>query len=188
MAGKTPQNGSPTAALLLGVSFFAVASYWPYVMGSAGAADDLYTGFFKLVGAIAALGGIGGYYKAWQQYQKRKATEALSGTFGDAAFATLDECRDAGLVNPNGLYLGLLDGEALFYSGKAHLLTCAPARQGKGIGVVIPNLLHYQGSVMPFWFFAPWREWASVNPVEGDFPNVKPLVRLAYTAKKEAKK
>lgn len=148
MAGKTPQNGSPTAALLLGVSFFAVASYWPHVMGSAGAADDLYTGFFKLVGAIAALGGIGGYYKAWQQYQKRKATEALSGTFGDAAFATLDECRDAGLLNPNGLYLGLIDGEALFYSGKAHLLTCAPARQGKGIGVVIPNLLHYQGSVI----------------------------------------
>jgi type IV secretion system protein VirD4 len=148
MAGKTPQNPSPTAALLLGVSFFAVASYWPQVMGRGDAADDLYTGFFKLVGAIAALGGIGGFYQAWRVREKRKASEALSGTFGEAAFATLDECRDAGLMNPNGLYLGLVGGEALFYSGKAHLLTCAPARQGKGIGVVIPNLLHYQGSVI----------------------------------------
>lgn len=130
MAGKPPQNGSPTAALLLGVSFFAVASYWPQVMGRGDAADDLYTGFFKLVGAIAALGGIGGFYQAWRIYQKRKATEEVSGTFGDAAFATLDECRDAGLVNPNGLYLGLLDGTALFYHGKAHLLMVAPARSG----------------------------------------------------------
>ncbi len=42
----------------------------------------------------------------------------------------------------------MMDGQPLFYSGKAHLLTCAPARQGKGIGVVIPNLLHYSGSVV----------------------------------------
>lgn len=34
-----------------------------------------------------------------------------------------------------------------FYSGKAHLLTVAPARQGKGTSVVIPNLLHSQASV-----------------------------------------
>ena len=31
--------------------------------------------------------------------------------------------------------------------GKSHLLTIAPARQGKGTCVVIPNLLHYAGSV-----------------------------------------
>lgn len=32
--------------------------------------------------------------------------------------------------------------------GLAVMLTCAPARQGKGINVVIPNLLHSQGSVV----------------------------------------
>ena len=36
------------------------------------------------------------------------------------------------------------------------------------------------GERIPFWFVSPWREWATVNPVEGDFPNVKPLVRLSY--------
>ncbi|KIT16375.1 type IV secretory system conjugative DNA transfer family protein [Jannaschia aquimarina] len=40
------------------------------------------------------------------------------------------------------------------------------------------------GERMPFWFVAPWREWASVNPVEGDCPDVKPRLRLDY-AKKE---
>lgn len=147
--GTNQRNCSPTAALLLGVSFYALASYWPQVMGGTpNAADDLYTGFFKFIGAVAALGGLGGYYKAWQQREKRKASEQVSGTFGEAAFATLEECEQAGLLNPQGLYLGLLDGQPLFYSGKAHLLTCAPARQGKGIGFVIPNLLHYQGSVV----------------------------------------
>lgn len=147
--GTNPNGGSPTAALLLGVSLFAVASYWPQVMGGTpDAADDLYSGFFKLMGGVAALGGLGGYYKAWQQREKRKASEQVSGTFGEAAFATLVECDDAGLLDPKGLYLGLLDGQPMFYSGKAHLVSCAPARQGKGIGFVIPNLLHYQGSVI----------------------------------------
>ncbi|MHA3976482.1 type IV secretory system conjugative DNA transfer family protein [Halovulum sp. GXIMD14794] len=50
--------------------------------------------------------------------------------------------------HPSGLYLGLMDGQPLFHSGKAHLLTAAPARQGKGINAVFPNLLHYTGSVV----------------------------------------
>ncbi|MGR3455153.1 type IV secretory system conjugative DNA transfer family protein [Pseudooceanicola sp.] len=147
--GQNPNGGSPTAALLLGVSFFAVASYWPQVMGGTpDAADDLYTGFFKLMGGVAMLGGLGGYYKAWQQREKRKASEQTSGTFGEAAFATLEECEHAGLLDPKGLYLGLLDGQPLFYKGKAHLLLVAPARQGKGIGIVTPNMEHYDGSAV----------------------------------------
>jgi type IV secretion system protein VirD4 len=133
---------------MIGVSLFAVASYWPDVMGSAGAADDIYVGFFKFMGGIAVLGGLVGYHRAWRQAHERKLSEQPSGTFGQAAFATLEDCDQADLLNPQGLYLGLLGGQPLFYSGKAHLLTCAPARQGKGIGFVIPNLLHYQGSVI----------------------------------------
>jgi type IV secretion system protein VirD4 len=41
------------------------------------------------------------------------------------------------------------------------------------------------GERMPFWFVAPWREWAARNPVEGhDYPNVKPRVRLTYSKRK----
>ncbi|MCC5987228.1 MAG: type IV secretory system conjugative DNA transfer family protein [Pararhodobacter sp.] len=147
--GPNPKRSSPTGALLVGVSFFALAAYMPQIMGGTpDAADDLYAGFFKFIGVIAVMGALGGYYKALQQREKRKASEQPSGIFGDAAFATLEECAQAGMLNPQGLYLGLLDDQPLFYSGSAHLLTCAPARQGKGIGFVIPNLLHYQGSVI----------------------------------------
>lgn len=41
--------------------------------------------------------------------------------------------------------LGKFEGKRFYQSG--HMLTCAPSGAGKGIGVVIPNLLEYGGSV-----------------------------------------
>ena len=38
--------------------------------------------------------------------------------------------------------------EYLGWAGDGHILTVAPTRSGKGIGLVIPNLLHYPGSVL----------------------------------------
>lgn len=35
---------------------------------------------------------------------------------------------------------------------------------------------------MPFWFFAPWAGWAAPNPVEGDYPQATPIIRLGYHA------
>lgn len=151
---QIPPNGAkrrspPAGGLVLGALFFGAAHYWPDLTGAQpDAADQLYLGFFKFMGGLSVLSGVSGYYSAWQQREKRNAAGVPSGTFGTAAFATLEDCEAAGLLNPRGLYLGVLDGQPLFYSGKAHLLTCAPARQGKGINVVIPNLLHYQGSVV----------------------------------------
>ncbi|SMC37147.1 type IV secretion system protein VirD4 [Fulvimarina manganoxydans] len=146
MSGQNKQkSGAPLGNLLIGVSVFALTSGMDGP--SLTAADQLYLGFFQFIGATAMLIGVGGYLKLWQQRAKRKLAELPSNTFGGAAFATLPDCEAAGLCDPRGLYLGVLDGQPLFYSGKAHLLTAAPARQGKGINVVIPNLLHFQGSV-----------------------------------------
>ena len=36
----------------------------------------------------------------------------------------------------------------LGWAGDGHILTVAPTRSGKGVGLVIPNLLHYPGSVL----------------------------------------
>ncbi len=146
--GTNPNGGSPTAALLLGASFYGLAHLWGQYMVAGDAADDLYTGMFKVIGGIAMLGGLGGYYKGWAQREKRKASQETSGTFGGAVFATLEECEDKGLLDPKGLYLGLLNGRPLFYRGKAHLLLVAPARQGKGVGIVTPNAEHYPGSMV----------------------------------------
>ncbi len=145
---SNPNQGSPTGALLIGLFCFAVARYWPDLMGTRlDAAEQFYMGIFQFMGVMAMLGALAGYYRAWRRREKRREAENPSGVFGTAGFATLCECEEAGLLDPHGLYLGVLEGQPLFYSGKAHLLTVAPARQGKGINVVIPNLLHYQGSV-----------------------------------------
>jgi len=39
-------------------------------------------------------------------------------------------------------------GNILGYRGDGHIISFAPTRSGKGIGLVIPNLLHYPGSVI----------------------------------------
>ncbi|MFC5583793.1 type IV secretory system conjugative DNA transfer family protein [Nitratireductor kimnyeongensis] len=147
MSGQNKQKpGAPLGNLLIGAAILAFAA-GPENGVHLNAADQLYLGVFQFIGATAMLVGVGGYLKLWQQRAKRKLAELPSGTFGGAAFASLRDCKAAGLCDPCGLYLGVLDGQPLFYSGKAHLLTAAPARQGKGINVVIPNLLHFQGSV-----------------------------------------
>lgn len=77
----------------------------------------------------------------------RRKAEKPTGVYGEATLASLQDCADAGLTDPHGLFLGTLNGVPLFFNGKAHLVTVAPARQGKGTCVVVPNLLHYPGSV-----------------------------------------
>ena len=47
-----------------------------------------------------------------------------------------------------GLLLGRLGGAMLRYDGDGHLLTVAATRSGKGVGTILPNLLHYRGSLV----------------------------------------
>ena len=149
MAGNNGKQGSPAALLFLGVSMLALSAGFPELTGTQpDAGGKFYLTLLGGFGAITAFGGVVGFYKSFLQREKRKAAAQPSGVYGDAAFASLDECEAAGFLDPNGLYIGTLDGEPLFHNGKAHLLTCAPARQGKGINFVIPNLLHYPGSVV----------------------------------------
>ena len=62
---------------------------------------------------------------------------------GSARLATKAERRDLARSD-TGLLIGrdADSGRLLRYDGPAHLLTLAPTRAGKGVGTVIPNLLH----------------------------------------------
>lgn len=73
----------------------------------------------------------------------RRGTRHPSDSHGSAEWG-----RGEGLEAPTGLELGRLNGRILRYDGDGHVLTVAPTRTGKGIGAVIPNLLHYPGSVV----------------------------------------
>ncbi len=69
-------------------------------------------------------------------------------TFGDARWATLFDIKKAGLLQKSGLILGKYRGQYLISSTPTHAIIVAPTRSGKGVGVVVPNLLSWQGSVI----------------------------------------
>jgi type IV secretion system protein VirD4 len=68
--------------------------------------------------------------------------------FGDARFARPSEIKKAGLLGDKGLIVGRLGRRYLMYPGQQHVILSAPTRSGKGVGIVIPNLLNWPDSVV----------------------------------------
>lgn len=68
--------------------------------------------------------------------------------FGTAKLATLYDVTKAGLFAKKGIVLGRKGNRLLVFDGAQHVLMSAPTRSGKGVGIVIPNLLHWTDSVV----------------------------------------
>ena len=72
--------------------------------------------------------------------------------YGAATFASQKEIQQAGLLSDKGIVVGkqkqLFKQWYLQFAGQQHVLMSAPTRSGKGVGVVIPNLLTWQDSVV----------------------------------------
>ena len=68
--------------------------------------------------------------------------------YGDARWATDLEIARARLQTPRGLLLGKKGSTYLINDEPLHTLVAAPTRSGKGVGIVIPNLLTWNGSVV----------------------------------------
>lgn len=67
---------------------------------------------------------------------------------GAARFAREDEIQRERLRATPGILLGSKGGRMLSFGGAEHVLLYAPTRSGKGVGVVIPNLLNWPGSAV----------------------------------------
>lgn len=69
---------------------------------------------------------------------------------GDARFARSGDLGKHGLfkTSANGILVGKFKGKLLRLSGQQFVILAAPTRSGKGVGVVIPNLLEYQESTV----------------------------------------
>lgn len=70
---------------------------------------------------------------------------------GDARFATAIEVGRAGLTGPGltpAILIGRHRGQFISLPGQLSVLLSAPTRSGKGVGVVIPNLLNWPDSVV----------------------------------------
>jgi type IV secretion system protein VirD4 len=67
---------------------------------------------------------------------------------GAARWASEAELVAAGLRSRQGIVLGRKGGRLLVFGGSEHVMLHAPTRSGKGVGVVIPNLLTWPDSVV----------------------------------------
>ncbi len=69
---------------------------------------------------------------------------------GDARFASGGELARHGLfkASGNGIVVGKFNGRLLRLAGQQFVVLAAPTRSGKGVGIVIPNLLDYQESMV----------------------------------------
>ncbi|MGH8060808.1 MAG: IncP-type conjugal transfer protein TraG [Pseudoxanthomonas sp.] len=79
---------------------------------------------------------------AWRGRQVRATT------YGSARWATQVEVAISGLISSSGLFLGRQGKHYLRHDGPEHVMTFAPTRSGKGVGLVVPTLLSWPHSVV----------------------------------------
>jgi type IV secretion system protein VirD4 len=58
------------------------------------------------------------------------------------------EIKQAGLLGSKGIIVGLYMNMYLMFGGSQHVIMSAPTRSGKGVGIVIPNLLTWPDSMV----------------------------------------
>ncbi len=103
---------------------------------------------FDIGGAIAAASGMVSVGVAIAMSIRRSRQSRLVTTYGSARWAEAADIHSEGLDGPAGVFLGLHDGQYLRHEGPEHVLTFAPTRSGKSVGLVIPTLLSWTGSAV----------------------------------------
>lgn len=95
------------------------------------------------LGMGVPLGLFSGLFLVW-------ALQKKTSLYGDARFADLGDLRRKKMLSPDhtALVVGKKNGKFIYFNGQQFALLAAPTRSGKGVGIVIPNLLSYQGSVV----------------------------------------
>nr|WP_047165995.1 conjugal transfer protein TraG [Sphingomonas sp. Y57] len=144
---------------------------------------------FDRAGTIAAASGLLGcgaavFGSVWRARQNANVT-----TYGSARWAGPRDIGLAGLLDEKGVYLGRSGHHYLRHDGPEHVMAFAPTRSGKGVGLVIPSLLGWMGSVVVHdikgenWqLTAGWRARFShallFNPTDARSARYNPLLEV----------
>lgn len=67
---------------------------------------------------------------------------------GEARWARTGEVRKGKMLAPAGIVLGKFGSKVMRFGGPEHVMLEAPTRAGKGVGVIIPNLLDWPDSLV----------------------------------------
>ncbi|EMB2824945.1 conjugal transfer protein TraG [Pseudomonas aeruginosa] len=155
--------------------WFVFDAYAPDVFDVGGAI----AGGSGLFAAVVAIG-----MSIWRSRQSRLVT-----TCGSARWAVAEDIRKAGLTQSAGVFLGQYDREYLRHEGPEHVLTFAPTRSGKGVGLVVPTLLSWPASAVihdikgeNWQITAGWRSRFShcllFNPTDAKSAAYNPLLEV----------
>ncbi|HAT1587276.1 TPA: conjugal transfer protein TraG [Citrobacter farmeri] len=170
--------------------FYGTPIYYPWKLFEWWFFFDAYAPqVFDTGGMIAASSGLLAVAVAiamsvWRSRQARKVT-----TYGSARWADAADIRKAGLTQPAGVFLGQHDGHYLRHEGPEHVLTFAPTRSGKGVGLVVPTLLSWPASAVihdikgeNWQITAGWRSRFShcllFNPTDSSSAAYNPLLEV----------
>ncbi len=136
----------------LGAPWFMLAEariYHPWRLFQWWYAYEAYApGVFMRGGMIAASGGLIAAIAAVIGSVLRARHKKHVTTYGSARWASKRDVRRAGLRTSNGVFLGQFNRKYLRHDGPEHVLTFAPTRSGKGVGLVVPTLLSWTGSAI----------------------------------------
>jgi type IV secretion system protein VirD4 len=110
--------------------------------------DAYAPGVFARGAAIASAGGLGAALLAIVASVLRARQARHVTTYGSAHWATRHDIEAAGLFGNTGVQLGRIGAQTLRHDGPEHVLCFAPTRSGKGVGLVVPTLLSWTGSVI----------------------------------------
>jgi type IV secretion system protein VirD4 len=132
--------------LKLDTRLFGLGTYYEYVHAIGLPQVAPFVGKIKWAGYLGfGLPGLLALLTLFLMFKPRK--QALH---GDARFAGASDLAKHGLFKQsgNGIVVGKFRGKLVRLSGQQFVILAAPTRSGKGVGVVIPNLLEYQESVV----------------------------------------
>lgn len=144
---------------------------------------------FDTGGAIAGGSGLLAVVVAIGMSIWRSRQSHLVTTYGSARWANAEDIRKAGLTQPAGVFLGQHDRKYLRHEGPEHVLTFAPTRSGKGVGLVVPTLLSWPTSAVihdikgeNWQITAGWRSRFShcllFNPTDAKSAAYNPLLEV----------
>ena len=155
--------------------WFSYGAYTPEIFDTGGAIAGS-SGMVAVAVAIAM--------SVWRSRQARLVT-----TYGSARWANAHDIRKAGLTQPEGVFLGQHDRQYLRHEGPEHVLTFAPTRSGKGVGLVVPTLFSWPASAVihdikgeNWQITAGWRSRFShcllFNPTDAKSAAYNPLLEV----------
>jgi len=132
--------------LQVGTKTLEFRTYWDYIQAMNLPDYQPYAGRIRWAGYI----GFGVPLLLWFGLVVLLAKAKPQSMHGDARFAGKGELSKHGMLKEadNGILVGKFGGDLVRLPGQQFVILAAPTRSGKGVGIVIPNLLEYGESMV----------------------------------------